>query len=71
RSVADHMNLSLNTIKTYARQAFRALGVHSLSAAVERCRELGIALEPAGQDVIVRGDGATRPRSGGDSVPPM
>jgi DNA-binding NarL/FixJ family response regulator len=68
QSVAGQMNLSLNTIKTYARQAFRVLGVHSLSGAVERCRELGIALEPVGSSISLEDAGATSARSGGDSA---
>ncbi len=52
RAVADELHLSLNTIKTYARLAYRALGVTTLEAAVERCGALGIELAaPTGGQV--------------------
>ena len=47
RDVAAQLHLSLNTIKTYARRAYRALGATTLDEAVARCEELGIVIEPA------------------------
>ena len=44
RSAADQLHVSLNTIKTHLRLAYRSLGVSTLEAAVERCRALGITL---------------------------
>ena len=44
---AEELFLSVNTVKTYARQAYRKLGVHTLAEAVARCESLGIALEIA------------------------
>jgi ATP/maltotriose-dependent transcriptional regulator MalT len=47
REAAEQMHLSVNTVKTYVQQAYRALGVGTLHAAVARCGELGISLDPA------------------------
>lgn len=44
REAAEQMHLSVNTVKTYAQQAYRALGVGTLRDAVARCGELGISL---------------------------
>ncbi len=44
REAAEQMHLSVNTVKTYAQQAYRALGVGTLHDAIERCGELGISL---------------------------
>lgn len=68
RSAAEQLNLSVNTVKTYAQQSFRALGVNTLSAAVDRCHDLGVRLEPARSTVSLEGDGATNARPGGDSA---
>lgn len=46
REVAEQLHLSLNTVKTYARLAYRALDVNTLDDAVARCEALGIRLEP-------------------------
>ncbi len=68
RSVAEQLNLSINTVKTYARQSFRALGVNTLSAAVDRCHDLGVMLEPAGSGISLEDAGATNARSGAESA---
>ncbi len=44
REAADQLHLSVNTVKTYVQQAYRALGVGRLHDAVARCGELGISL---------------------------
>jgi DNA-binding CsgD family transcriptional regulator len=44
RRVAEELFLSVNTVKTYARQAYRKLGVNTLADAVARCESLGITL---------------------------
>ena len=44
RRVAEELFLSINTVKTYTRQAYRKLGVNTLAEAVARCESLGIAL---------------------------
>ncbi len=44
RRVAEELFLSINTVKTYTRQAYRKLGVKTLAGAVARCESLGIAL---------------------------
>jgi LuxR family maltose regulon positive regulatory protein len=44
RRVAEELFLSVNTVKTYARQAYRKLGVNTLAEAIARCESLGIAL---------------------------
>lgn len=44
RDAAEQMHLSVNTIKTYAQHAYRALGVSTLPEAVEGCHELGVPL---------------------------
>jgi len=45
REAAEQLHLSLNTVKTYARRAYRCLGVSTLSEAIERCSALGVDLE--------------------------
>ena len=45
RLAAEQLHLSVNTVKTYAQQAYRALGVTTLTEAIERCDELGIPLD--------------------------
>ena len=44
REAAEQMHLSVNTVKTYVLQAYRALGVGTLHDAVARCGQLGISL---------------------------
>ena len=46
REAAEQMHLSVNTVKTYVQQAYRALGVGTLDDAVARCEGLGISLAP-------------------------
>jgi DNA-binding CsgD family transcriptional regulator len=45
REAAEQLHLSLNTVKTYARRAYRCLGVSTLSEAIEKCSALGVDLE--------------------------
>lgn len=52
RDVAAQMYLSINTVKTYARQAFRILDVTSLTDAVARCAALGIELVAPGRNEV-------------------
>lgn len=47
RKVADQLHLSVNTVKTYARLAYRSLGASSLQEAVDTCSDLGISLDLA------------------------
>ena len=42
REIGRELFLSFNTIKTYARSAYRKLGVSSRSEAVKACREAGL-----------------------------
>ena len=42
REIGRELFLSFNTIKTYARSAYRKLGVSSRTEAVHACRELGL-----------------------------
>lgn len=50
REVSDQLHLSVNTVKTYARLAYRALDVSTLDDAVARCALLGIPLDPPDQE---------------------
>ena len=50
REVAEQLHLSTNTVKTYARLAYRALGVGTLDDAVARCALLGIHLHAPAQE---------------------
>lgn len=38
RQIADHLSLSINTVKTHARSIFRKLGVQSRHQAADRWR---------------------------------
>ncbi len=42
REIGRELFLSFNTVKTYARSAYRKLGVSSRSEAVQACREAGL-----------------------------
>lgn len=42
REIGREFYLAFNTVKGYARSAYRKLGVNSRTEAVERCRELGL-----------------------------
>ena len=44
REIGRELFLSFNTIKTYARSAYRKLGVGSRSEAVRACRQAGLSL---------------------------
>ena len=44
REAVAQMHLSVNTVKTYVQQAYRALGVGTLHDAVAQCGDLGISL---------------------------
>ncbi len=50
REVAEQLHLSVNTVKTYARLAYRALNVDTLHDAVARCEGLGIRLDATDQE---------------------
>ena len=58
RMAARELHLSLNTVKTYARRVYRALGVSTLADAVDRCEALGIELDVPGHIQITPGDEA-------------
>ena len=70
RDAAQRLHLSLNTIKTHARHAYRSLGAASLTEALARCEALGIELQvgasSAGNGTV---DGRRRPPAV-DLVPP-
>ena len=42
KEIAQEINLSLNTVKWYARQIYAKLGVSSRTQAVARARQLGL-----------------------------
>ena len=43
QAIADHLILSLGTVKWYSSQIYGKLGVRSRTQAVALCRELGLA----------------------------
>jgi LuxR family maltose regulon positive regulatory protein len=50
REVAERSYLSLNTIKTHLRTAYRKLGATSREEAIERARTLGLLSSPGGDE---------------------
>ena len=45
--IADHLYLSVNTIRTHTRHIYDKLGAHRRHEAVELARDLGLLAPPA------------------------